>query len=74
MTYLPSQIKIDANLLGGTPVFRATRVPIQTLFDYLCAGQPLAEFLDDFPSVTQQQALEVLQEVRYQSKPTDSPR
>jgi uncharacterized protein (DUF433 family) len=51
----------DADVLGGTPVFTGTRVPIQTLFDYLAAGQPLDDFLDDFPSVNRTQATAVLE-------------
>lgn len=51
----------DPDVLGGTPVFVGTRVPFQTLIDYLAAGQPLSEFLDDFPTVTQEQAVAALQ-------------
>jgi uncharacterized protein (DUF433 family) len=51
----------DTDVLGGTPVFTGTRVPIQTLFDYLAAGQPLDDFLDDFPSVDRTQATAVLE-------------
>ncbi len=54
-------VHIDPDVLGGTPVFRGTRVPIQNVFDYLEGGETLDEFLDDFPSVSRQQALEVLQ-------------
>ena len=42
----------DPGILGGTTVFVGTRVPLQALFDYLEAGRPLEEFLDDFPTVT----------------------
>ncbi|MBI4486536.1 MAG: DUF433 domain-containing protein [Acidobacteria bacterium] len=51
----------DPDVLGGTPVFVGTRVPFQTLIDYLAAGQPLSEFLEDFPTVTQEQAVAALQ-------------
>lgn len=54
-------IHIDPDILGGTPVFRGTRVPVQNLFDYLEGGQTLGEFLDDFPLVSREQALNVLQ-------------
>lgn len=54
-------INIDPEIMGGTPVFNGTRVPIQTLFDYLEGGDSLDEFLDDFPSVTKEQAIEVLE-------------
>ncbi len=53
-------IESDAEKLSGTPVFRGTRVPIKNLFDYLEAGDDLAEFLDDFPTVTRTQAIGVL--------------
>ena len=45
------------DILGGTPVFKGTRVPVRALFDYLEAGRPLDEFLDDFPSVSKNQAI-----------------
>ena len=47
--------------MSGAPVFAGTRVPVQTLFDYLEAGDDLGEFLEDFPSVSQQHALRVLE-------------
>ena len=46
--------------MGGTPVFRGTRVPFQTLIDYIEAGHPLADFLDDFPTVSCEQAIAAL--------------
>ena len=49
------------DLLGGTPVFRGTRVPVQTLFDYLVAGERLQDFLDDFPTVSPEQAVQLLE-------------
>jgi uncharacterized protein (DUF433 family) len=55
-------IQRDPDILGGTPVFVGTRVPVKTLIDYLEAGHPLSEFLDDFPSVTHEQAVEVLEQ------------
>ena len=51
---------IDKEILGGTPVFSGTRVPIQTLIDYLKGGDSLEEFLEDFPSVTKVQSIQVL--------------
>jgi uncharacterized protein (DUF433 family) len=51
----------DPQILGGTPVFRGTRVPYQTLLDYLEAGQTLTEFLDDFPTVTREAAVSALE-------------
>lgn len=60
----PSQIVRDLEILGGTPVFKGTRVPVQTLLDYFSGGQSLDEFLDDFPSVTHDQVVEVLEEIK----------
>ena len=57
-------ITIDPELLGGTPVFAGTRVPVKTLFDHLEAGDPLEVFLDDFPSVSRELAVAVLEEAR----------
>ena len=64
MGFHPAPIHTDPDILGGTPVFSGTRVPIQNLFDYLQAGDTLAAFLDDFPSVTREQAIAVLQAAR----------
>ena len=49
-------INRDADILGGTPVFTGTRVPVQTLIDYLKAGENLDDFLEGFPSVSREQA------------------
>lgn len=54
----------DPDILGGVPVFRGTRVPIQTLFDYLEGGETLEEFLQGFPTVTRGSAVAALS-VRY---------
>jgi uncharacterized protein (DUF433 family) len=54
-------IEVDPEKLGGTPVFVGTRVPIQNLFDCLEEGQSLAEFLRQFPTVTREQVLAVLE-------------
>lgn len=54
----------DPDVLGGTPVFRGTRVPFQALLDYLEGGQTLAEFLDDFPTVTREVAIASLERSR----------
>jgi len=51
---------IDRGILGGTPVFCSTRVPVQTLFDYLEGNYSLDEFLNDFPTVKKKQALTLL--------------
>lgn len=56
-----SLINIDKEILGGQPVFTGTRVPVESLFDHLEAGVSLDEFLDDFPTVTRQQAVDLLE-------------
>lgn len=57
-----SVIHRDPEILGGTPVFVGTRVPVKTLMDYLESGYLLSEFLDDFPTVTREQAIAVMAE------------
>jgi uncharacterized protein (DUF433 family) len=57
-------IVVDPEVQSGTPVFAGTRVPIQNLFDYLEEGDPLDVFLKQFPSVTRQQAVAVLEKAR----------
>ncbi len=52
----------NPDILGGAPVFRGTRVPIQTLFDYLEAGETLEEFLQGFPTVSREAAVAALEE------------
>jgi len=54
-------IECDPEKLGGTPVFFGTRVPIQNLFDCLESGESLDEFLDQFPTVSREQTLRVLE-------------
>ena len=54
-------VNIDAETMGGTPVFFGTRVTIQSLFDYIESGETLEEFLENFPTVTKEQAIEVLE-------------
>jgi len=54
----------DPEILGGTPVFRGTRVPLQALFDYLGGGDTLEEFLEGYPSVSREMALRALEEAR----------
>lgn len=59
---MKSQVIVSSpDILSGTPVFAGTRVPIKNLFDYLETGETLEEFLIAFPSVRQEQALEVLE-------------
>ncbi|HEV2962569.1 MAG TPA: DUF433 domain-containing protein [Candidatus Angelobacter sp.] len=54
----------DQDILGGEPVFRGTRVPFQALLDYLEHGKTLQEFLDQFPSVTREEAIAALEEAK----------
>jgi uncharacterized protein (DUF433 family) len=57
-------IHSDPEILGGTPVFVGTRVPFQALIDYLEGGHALSEFLDDFPTVSREQAIAALEEAK----------
>ena len=57
-----SVVHSDPEIMHGTSVFRGTRVPLKNLFDYLEAGDTLADFLDDFPSVSREQAVSALHE------------
>jgi uncharacterized protein (DUF433 family) len=61
MAQKPPVVHSDPEILGGTAVFTGTRVPLKNLYDYLEAGDSLDEFLDDFPSVTREQAVAVLE-------------
>jgi uncharacterized protein (DUF433 family) len=54
-------INIDSEILGGTPVFWGTRVPIKNLFDYLETGESIQAFLDDFSGVRKEQVIRVLE-------------
>jgi uncharacterized protein (DUF433 family) len=57
-----SIITISPEIMGGTPVFTGTRVPIETLLDYLKAGESINDFLDGFPTVTREQVITLLEE------------
>ena len=57
-----STVHRDPDILEGTPVFVGTRVPFQTLIDFLDEGQSLADFLADFPTVSKEQAIAALEE------------
>ena len=54
-------VSSDPEILGGTPVFAGTRVPLKNLIDYLEGGDSLEEFLEDFPSVSREQAVAALE-------------
>ena len=60
------------DILGGTPVFRGTRVPVQTLIEYLEGGQTIDEFLDGFPTVTREQVIAFLEEAKARMLPVAS--
>lgn len=61
---LYGHVNIDPEIMSGTPVFAGTRVPVQNLFDYMEGGDDLNEFLDDFPSVSKEAAVAVLEMAR----------
>ena len=54
-------VQRSSKVMGGTPVFAGTRVPIQTLLDYIAAGDRLDDFLDEFPIVTREKAIAFLE-------------
>jgi uncharacterized protein (DUF433 family) len=63
---LPANIvTIDPDVLGGTPVFTGTRVPVATLYDYLEAGDGIGEFMLDFPGVAKEQIIGLLEAHRH---------
>lgn len=63
-------ISTSGEVMGGTPVFAGTRVPVETLFDYLKAGESIDDFLDGFPTVNKEQVIGLLEEVgKLQIKP-----
>ena len=59
--HISELITIDQETLGGTPVFKGTRVPVQSLFWHIESGITVDQFLEDFPSVTKEQATKVLE-------------
>ena len=67
------RITVDPEIHSGTPVFAGTRVPIRTLFDHLEAGDSLEVFLDDFPSVSRDLAIGVLEEANAALMPDAHP-
>lgn len=64
MALLETIVQVDPEILGGTPVFRGTRVPVKNLLDYLAAGENLDQFVDDFPTVKREQAIAALELAR----------
>jgi len=59
-------INISEEIMGGTPVFAGTRVPVQTLLEYLKAGESIDDFLDGFPTVSREQVIALLEEAEKQ--------
>ena len=57
-------ISVSPDVMGGTPVFKGTRVPIQTLIDYLEGGESINDFLEGFPTVTRDQVIELLEQAK----------
>ena len=57
-------VSISSEVMGGTPVFNGTRVPVQTLIDYLEGGDTIDEFLEGFPTVTREQVIALLEEAK----------
>lgn len=60
----PPVVSVSSEILGGTPVFAGTRVPIQTFLDYLEAGDTIDEFLEGFPTVKREQLIAFLKEAK----------
>jgi uncharacterized protein (DUF433 family) len=67
------KIVTDPEIMGGTPVFAGTRVPVRILFEHLEAGDSLDVFLDDFPTVSRELAVAVLEEARSAVAPDAHP-
>jgi uncharacterized protein (DUF433 family) len=67
-----SLITSSPDILGGTPVFRDTRVPVQTLIEYLEGGQTIDDFLEGFPTVTREQVIAFLEEAKARMLPVAS--
>jgi len=59
-----SVVSCDPEVMGGAPVFFGTRVPVQTLLDYLEAGETIDQFLEGFPSVTREQVIAFLEQAK----------
>lgn len=63
MVHNESNITINPEIMGGTPVFKGTRVPVKALSDYLSTGETIDTFLNDFPSVNREKVTAVLKEL-----------
>jgi len=69
---MSSHVTHDPGILDGEPVFAGTRVPVQSLFDHLEAGESIEEFLEGFPSVQREQVIALLEEARTHALATSS--
>lgn len=67
-----SVVSRSNDVMSGAAVFKGTRVPVQTLLDYVAGGHSLQHFLDDFPTVSREQAVEFLREVSLSFEPVNS--
>ena len=65
MDAVEQAITRDPDVMHGTPVFRGTRVPVQTLFEYLEGGDTLEDFLEGFPTVSRELAIQALEEAKH---------
>lgn len=65
-------VTVNPNVLGGTPVFSGTRVPIQSLFDFIESGETIDEFLENFPTVRRDQVIKLLEAAREHLAPNSS--
>jgi uncharacterized protein (DUF433 family) len=72
MSTVASVVEVNPDVLNGTPVFVGTRVPVQTLIDYLEAGDRLDDFLEDFPTVSREQVVAALELAREALRPNAS--
>jgi uncharacterized protein (DUF433 family) len=70
---MPTVISVNPNILGGTPVFDGTRVPVESLFDYLKRGRSVDYFLEQFPTVKRQQVELLLDEAKSKTLPQHVP-
>lgn len=68
---MPAAVIRDPDIMHGTPVFRGTRVPVQTLFDYLDGGETLEDFLEGFPTITRELAIQAFEEAKHLLMPRD---
>jgi uncharacterized protein (DUF433 family) len=70
---MASVVSINPQILGGTPVFAGTRVPVESLFDYLKRGRTIDYFLEQFPTVKREQVQQLLDEAKEKTLPQPIP-